>query len=59
VVLIDGVNRWKRGMCLTANILPEDQISLIFDTLRISYKKRSCQNLWFLTSLQQSDMADI
>jgi len=27
--------------------------------MRLSYKKRSCQNLWFLTSLQQSDMADI
>ena len=33
------------------NILPEDQISQNFDTLRLSYKNQSCQDLWYLAIL--------
>jgi hypothetical protein len=36
---------YKNQIVKTYIILPEDQISLNFDILRLSYKNQSCQNL--------------
>jgi hypothetical protein len=41
---------WESSVQKNFDILQEDQISLIFDILRVSHENRACQNLWYLTS---------